>query len=223
LSREKPDLSTLAPQTMASHLANPRGEVGIAVAERLNVTNAGLHARCYTALDLQPGDRVVEIGFGNGHLIPDLLSINSGLIYVGIDISDTMVREATVHNADAIAEGRVSVHVADSSQIPLSTASFDRALTLNTIYFWDDPKRDLAEIRRVLCPGGRLVIGANTPESAMGSEFFRYGFRFYEEGELRKLVSDGGFARVDISSYHHVTLTPEGKQITRKYHIVIAE
>jgi tRNA G46 methylase TrmB len=75
---------------MARHLGRPDGEVGLAVSERLNRSNGNITAEAYRRLGLGAGMRVLEIGFGNGHLLPDLLRLAPNLLYSGIDISPTM-------------------------------------------------------------------------------------------------------------------------------------
>jgi hypothetical protein len=62
--------SNLEPETLARHLGNPQGEVGIAVANRLNTMNAKVYAQAYRAIGLAGDNGILEIGFGNGHLIP---------------------------------------------------------------------------------------------------------------------------------------------------------
>ena len=54
--------------------------------------------------------------------------------------------------------GRLELHGGDSSALPWPDATFDGAFTVHTIYFWVEPAPHLAELRRVLRPGGRLVL-----------------------------------------------------------------
>ena len=67
------DLTRLPPAEMARHLGCPDGEVGLAVTERLNRVNANITAEAYRRLEPDAGMHVMEIGFGNGHSLPDLL------------------------------------------------------------------------------------------------------------------------------------------------------
>ena len=157
---EPVDLAKLDPATLAKHLANPEGAVGIAVTAGLNRTNASLYTAVLSKLAVQPGERILEIGFGNGHEINRVLSCASSLVYTGVDVSDTMVAEAASRNAVPIEKGQMTLHRASSAALPFAPRSFDKALALNTIYFWDDPVVDLTEVRRVLRDKGRLVLGA---------------------------------------------------------------
>ena len=125
---EPVDLAKLDPATLAKHLANPEGVVGIAVTAGLNKTNATLYAAAVAKLAVQEQERILEIGFGNGHEINRLLSCAPSLVYTGIDVSETMIAEATLRNAVPIAKGQVTLRHASSSALPFPSGSFDKAL-----------------------------------------------------------------------------------------------
>jgi ubiquinone/menaquinone biosynthesis C-methylase UbiE len=113
-------------------------------------------------LDVQPTDRVLEIGFGPGFAIAQLSRRvgGSGHVY-GIDHSEVMLRQATRRNASAIAAGRVSLRKASVDQLPPSLGGpFDAILTVNSFGFWPAPAERLTELRRRLRPGGRIAIAS---------------------------------------------------------------
>lgn len=212
------DLSKIDIETRARQLGNLEGDIGIALAKSLNSVNAQIHEHAFRALLPSRSDRILEIGFGNGHLIPEILSLAEDLSYVGIDISETMVNEAAAFNKGA----RVDVRVASSSAIPFSSREFHRALALNTIYFWANPPVDLAEIRRVLRPKGKLVLGSMDPASTRTNPVFKHGFKFYEEEELSQMVQEVGFVGIAINTFRWVRVTTDGTKSTVNYFIVSA-
>jgi cyclopropane fatty-acyl-phospholipid synthase-like methyltransferase len=63
---------TLAEQ--AKQLRNPEGDIGLAVAEWLNRINRQANARAVDLLHLEPGNYVLEIGFGSGRAVPDVIA-----------------------------------------------------------------------------------------------------------------------------------------------------
>jgi ubiquinone/menaquinone biosynthesis C-methylase UbiE len=87
----------------------------------------------------------------------------------GVDMSDTMVHEARENNRALIDEGRVKLRLATVDRLPFPNAAFDRALIVNTIYFWPDQLSGLAESRRVLRDDGFLVLASMTPETSAKS------------------------------------------------------
>ena len=158
------DLAKLSPAEMAAQLGRPTGEIGIAVGDYMSRINSRLIDAACELLALPPDGRVLEIGFGNGKLIGKVLARAPGLAYAGVDISDTMVREATANNQALVWQGRVELHLAAVDRLPFADATFDRALAVNTIYFWPDASSGLAEIRRVLRDDGFLVLASMTPK-----------------------------------------------------------
>ena len=83
-----PDLDKLTPAERASQLGKPEGDVGISIGETLNRTNSQVIDTAYRVLELSDGMKILEVGFGNGHTVPNLLAHADRLHYTGIDISD---------------------------------------------------------------------------------------------------------------------------------------
>jgi SAM-dependent methyltransferase len=218
------DVSKLAPAELASHLGNPRGEVGLAVGEFMNRVNMKLSEDAYRRLDLQSGDHVLEIGVGNGLFINSLLQLAPNTRYIGVDISETMLSSAAEANPSLVESGRVSLKLASVDDMPLDDASVDRAVTVNCIYFWPDPAKALKEIRRVLKPAGCLIVAAVSPETAATSPHFKleHGFRIYDAEALEKMHRKAGFASVSVDIYTETVKRPDGTPYPRKYSMLRA-
>ena len=218
------DLTQLPPAEMARHLGRPDGEIGLAVSERLNRVNGNITAEAYRRLGLGAGMQVMEIGFGNGHFLPDLLRLAPDLHYRGIDISPTMVDEARRFNAALVNAGRAAFHLADAARIPAADASLDRVFAINVIYFWPDPIVPLREIRRVLRPSGVSLITAVTPETVAGNETYRAenGFHARDADMLVALHRQAGFADVQTELVSEVASRADGTPWTRHYNFLQA-
>jgi ubiquinone/menaquinone biosynthesis C-methylase UbiE len=80
--------------------------------------------------------------------------------------------------------------------MPFEDGSFDRVLTVHTIYFWPDPELALREILRVLKPGGRLILVTDTrgPPKAIA----KHGFSSYSEEQQSELLRTVGFSGIAI-------------------------
>ena len=219
------DLNALAPSEMARLLGKPEGEAGRAVGERLNRVNADITTAVYRRLQLRPSDRVLEIGFGNGKLLTKLLACADDLTYVGVDISETMVTEAIAFNAELVAAGQASFRLAPAEAIPCPDRSFDKVFAVNVIYFWPDPVRALAEMRRVLRPDGMSVIAAVKPDTDQPPPPFareEYGFRVRDAATVVTLHRDAGFGQIELEDYEEISTRPDGTPWKRRYSIVIA-
>ena len=109
-------------------------------------------------LDVQPHDRVLEIGFGPGIAIQELARHATSGFVVGIDHSDVMVRQATRRNAAAVRAGRVELRLGTAEDLPEFDAPFDGILAVNSLLFWDDPVARLKDLHHLLRPGGQIAI-----------------------------------------------------------------
>src|SRR5215216_5979235 len=116
-----------------------------------NVWAAGL-------LDVQPADRVLEIGFGPGIAIAELARRATRGRVVGVDHSELMVRQASRRNAAAVRAARVELRLGTAEQLPVFDEPFDKILAVNSLMFWDDPVARLKELRGLLRAGGRIAI-----------------------------------------------------------------
>ncbi|MBI1218870.1 MAG: methyltransferase domain-containing protein [Rhodobacteraceae bacterium] len=206
------DFTALPPAAQARQLGLPEGEVGIDIGLRMNRTNRAGNVAAVDRLELAPGHAVLEIGPGNGRLLPDLMARAAGLRYLGIDISPTMVAEARAFNAARIAMGEAAFELAEATAIPAADASFDRALAVNVIYFWPDPVVQLREIRRVLAPGGRLVVASTTPETARAMPAMRaeFGLVTRTAEELTALHREADFTEVSVDVMRDTVPRPDG-------------
>jgi ubiquinone/menaquinone biosynthesis C-methylase UbiE len=123
----------------------------------MNRTNAAINVFAVQQLDLKPADRVLEIGFGGGVTLPSLLKTSS--FVAGVDRSADVVRRAKARFANAVRAGRADFRVGTVEALPFEAGSFDKVCTVNTVYFWTSLQQGFAEIRRVLTPDGRVVVG----------------------------------------------------------------
>jgi len=89
----------------------------------------------------------------------------------------------------------VELHRADATAMPFAEAGADAVLSVNTIYFWREPRAALREIRRVLKPGGRLVLGVRRKSIIMRlSPVTWFGFRLYSVRQIEELLRGAGFS-----------------------------
>ena len=123
----------------------------------MNRGNRGLNERAIELLDVRAGTRVLDLGFGGGLTFDPLLE--RGATIVGIDRAEDMVSAAASRRREDVDAGRIALHAADVTALPIDDGVVDRALTVNTVYFWPDLDPALAELHRVLSPGGRVVVG----------------------------------------------------------------
>jgi arsenite methyltransferase len=176
-------LDVLVPQ-----LARPHGALGQLVAAALNRGNRDMNLHVLGALDVAPGERVLELGFGGGVGLALLLAHEPSARLSGIDLSKEMLRRCQRRFGDraALVEGTVDA-------MPFGDAAFDKVFGVNVSYFWPDIARALAEVRRVLAPGGTFVLGIRPPETLRRFQFDVAGHRVWAATEYVQALSEAGF------------------------------
>ncbi|WP_169974634.1 class I SAM-dependent methyltransferase [Tautonia rosea] len=105
-------------------------------------------------IEVEGEERTLDLACGTGTLEQRLLDCWPGLRIVGADLSRGMLSQA----ASKLTDGKVNWVQASSSRLPLADSSFDLALCANSFDYFRSPLEALAEIRRVLRPGGRFVL-----------------------------------------------------------------
>jgi SAM-dependent methyltransferase len=110
-----------------------------------------LRAESYRLLDLSPGVTCVDVGCGAGHAVADLTA--AGLKVIGVDADPEAIEAARIRVPDAM------FHVAHSDGLPLEDASMDGYRAVRLFHLLEDPVPTVVEARRVIRPGGRIVVG----------------------------------------------------------------
>jgi ubiquinone/menaquinone biosynthesis C-methylase UbiE len=182
-------LAALLLAFMARQFGRPSGWFGRRVmASLLNGGNRGLLDSALDATAATPGTRVLDVGFGGGYALERLAPLVRPERVAGVEISESMISFVEEHGGDAY-----DLHLADAAALPFPDASFDRVLSVNTIYFWPDPARVLAEMNRVLKPGGWLVLGYGSKAFLRLNPLTWFGFRVYSDRKTRRLLEEAGF------------------------------
>ncbi|WP_216676405.1 class I SAM-dependent methyltransferase [Nocardia terpenica] len=143
-------------------LGSPSGVAGHLVGRLLNRANSGPITGSLDALEVQRGETVADIGFGGGLGVALLLTRvgETGVVY-GIDPARTAITGARRRFRREIAQDRLRLEQAHMARIPLPDNHLDALATVNTLYYIPDDQLagSLAELARILRPGGRVAIG----------------------------------------------------------------
>lgn len=108
------------------------------------------------ALEASPGERILDVGCGPGFYAEELLAeVGEEGAVVGVDQSPQMLAVAA-HRVEG--HRNATFHEANATSLPVEDRAFDAALCVQVLEYVPDPDRALAEIHRVLRPGGRAVV-----------------------------------------------------------------
>lgn len=184
-------------EEIAKQLANPTGQFGIEVALGMNTMNEFISKTTYELLQINDTENVLEIGFGNGKFIENILSSGNQISYTGIDISETMITEAKEINHNLIENAWVDLILADIEHMPFWNETFNKICTINTIYFWKNPSLALKEVYRVLTRNGVFVISFRPYIEGQTLNFTEYGFKEYKTEDIESLVQQSNFKIIE--------------------------
>lgn len=211
------------PEFIAAQLRKPAGEFAPRIAQNMDSVNEPLFDLTLRCMDLAETRNLLEIGFGSGKFLPRLFVHHPHLKVTGVDYSPEMVSLAAMNNDDLIAAGRLTLQAGRSDDLPLADASFDAAFANMVIYFWDQPARDLREVRRVLTPGGTFYTGFRPPKSFQNAPFARFGFTHYEPEEWQAMVEKNSFRVTRIERRLDPVMETNGQKIQMESVCVVAQ
>lgn len=186
----------MAPRFVAKQLSRPTGLGGALIRTLMNRGNARLNGYAIDQLRLSREDSVIEIGFGGGVALPPLLS--RAAFVCGVDRSPDVVEAASRRFSNPVRAGRAEFRLGAVESLPSPDGAFDKALSVNTVYFWDSLEGGAREIARVLKREGRVVLGfvpkAKMDRMNMPTDIFTAR----EPDDVAAALRNAGFGEVEV-------------------------
>ena len=142
---------------------------------------------------------MLEIGFGGGYLLGRMAAVVTQGFIAGVDISEAMVAVCERRYQSLARAGRLDLRCAPVEMLPYPSAYFNKACTVNSLFYWSDALRALGEIYRVLEDGGRLVVYVTRKGSIENKPFAAHGIGLYEDEEVCGMLERVGFGKVEMS------------------------
>ena len=145
---------------------------------------------------------ILDVGCGGGRTISKLAAATRGKVS-GIDYSAASVATSRQTNARLIEAGRVDIRQGTVSRLPFPDGTFDLVTAIETHYYWPDPVADFGEVRRVLKPGGRVVVIAETYKGRRFDALYQPAMKLLRATYLtleehRNLLVEAGLAEVEV-------------------------
>lgn len=182
--------------------AKPTGTAGEEMLSRMNISHYDVTGWAMDFMELSGNETVLDIGCGGGETL-HRISQKTTAHLTGMDYSPVSVKMTSERNAEIISSGRMKVIEASVEKMPFAENSFDRIITVESFYFWNNPPENLKEVRRVLATGGIFLIvadiygGAELSDNEM-ENIKKYNLYNPTPEEFEKLLVNAGFKDVKI-------------------------
>jgi ubiquinone/menaquinone biosynthesis C-methylase UbiE len=148
-------------------------------------------------LDVQPHDRVLDVGCGPGLTVALIAERATAGFAAGVDPSAVMVRQATRRNRAAVLAGRVELRLGTVSELPYPIAHFTKGCAVHSVYFWPSVEAGLREMHRVLAPDSLLVLAVRMRRMGAGPlDPSRYGYTVEQVTQVAATLGSVGFRDV---------------------------
>lgn len=150
------------------------------------------------ALRLGPRDDVLDVACGSGAFLARHAADAHKV--AGIDLSDVQIDLARRALGSRIAAGTAEIVKGDAGSLPWPDATFTAVSCVSSFETFPDPEKVLAEMFRVLRPGGRVVlnIGQRVPPDTQTHRAWDVMW-VWSEDDVRRMVEQAGFADVTIA------------------------
>jgi len=157
-------------------------------------------------LDPRPGERILDIGCGDGYYDAQIAS--RGARVVGVDIHEKRLGTAQKRHKNE----RTEFHYMDAEKLDFAPRSFDKVISFCVIEHFNDDDRVLGHVARVLEPGGKIFLSADSLSNPEVTDDEREAHRkryavnnFYTVDLLRQKLDRVGLA---LERYHYILTTP---------------
>jgi len=149
-----------------SQFRKPSKWLGRLVAGSMNQSHSSLTDWGLSHLSVTSDAAILDVGCGGGATVKKLAALAPDGKIHGVDYANGSIAASRANNRQLIAEGRVTIDQATVSHLPFPNDQFDVVTAIETQYYWPDLPADMGEILRVLKPGGKLVIIAESYKGA---------------------------------------------------------
>ena len=169
----------------------------------MNFSHSSLTDWGLNHIQVEKNFTILDVGCGGGRTIQKLAALAPGGMVYGVDYAKGSVAASCAKNASLIKAGRLEVKEASVSQLPFPNDKFNLVTAVETQYYWPDLVKDMQEIRRVLKPGGQLIIIAESYKKGSYNMFQRPVMKLLRASNLsvdehRVLFATAGYTDIQI-------------------------
>lgn len=169
-------------------------------------------------LPLKTEEKVLEISPSGTEHLSCLFQKAKNISYSGTYFTESAIKEAfSIYEANGNA---VEFIKTTDNKLDFQDNFFDYCFTANTIYFWPDPLKYLAESYRVLKPGGKMNLAFVEKNFGGDLPWTQLDFTFYEIDEVKSFFKQSGFSNIEVKKMMETIVDQNGKEISKPFIVV---
>ncbi|MDQ0964710.1 SAM-dependent methyltransferase [Flavobacterium sp. W4I14] len=169
-------------------------------------------------LPLKTDEKVLEISPADTEHLSYLFQKAKNISYSSTYLTESATKEVFfTYKADGNA---VEFIKTTDNKLDFQDNFFDYCFTVNTIYFWPDPLKYLAESYRVLKPGGKMNLAFVEKNFGGDLPWTQLDFTFYEIDEVKSFFKQSGFSNIQVKKMTETVMDQNGKEISKPFIIV---
>lgn len=179
---------------IASQFKKPTGLFGIFSSNVMIKGNKNKYDKLIKDMDIQPHDKLLEIGYGPGIGIGTIADTCETCTIHGIDFSKLMYKKASKYNKSNIDKGMIVLNYGDFVNMSVVNNDYDKIFCLNVVYFWNELKEPFDKVLSLLKSGGTFHIfmaDRSMLQKAPGSVFNKYSIE-----QIADALKSAGFTDV---------------------------
>ncbi|MTW85673.1 methyltransferase domain-containing protein [Virgibacillus dakarensis] len=176
-----------------SQFAKPTGATGKIFGLLMAKENKQINRWTIDFLDIKDHDHIVEIGFGSGQAMEEILGSGKHLYITGIDPSEVMVYQALRRLNKHLINGQIQFFERYADDFPKLSRKIDNVLAINNVSFWHKPVVTLTKIYKQMNHGGRIALTLRPHEKGATDETTNL-----IGGQLKSMLVKAGFSEIAI-------------------------
>lgn len=167
-----------------------------------------VHKRMLIYVDIPADSHILDLGCGTGKLLKRLGKLYPQLTGIGLDLSPKMIAQAKAKNIHgdrtALLDDRLNFTIGNAEDQPFSDNTFDAVFNTISFLHYPNPKKVLAEVQRVLKPGGKFYLADYGKGELLPWSSFPIspgGLHFYSRDERMQMGNQVG---LEFVAHHYL-------------------
>lgn len=155
---------------LAKQFRNPDGLLGRFAGLVMFFENRKINRWTIDRVGIQPGDHILEVGFGPGYAIEEMFQRYGNLKVDGIDLSETMLHAALAKNEQAARSGTLRLFHGDVADFRENLSHYNKVISVNNYPLWKNKRKSLIRIHQMMHNGGKIAITVQPREEDASRE-----------------------------------------------------